>query len=169
LEKGLLGNYATVIQYQVDDEGDKVPTQTSTDGFLAQASLSPATERFTNLLQYFTKPPILSGKVSTDQQQCGLPTEDYKCVPFDPTSDLSGNLVVLGNGQTLQQLLQKQQSQEQMALFSSMTPSRWWILLLICLIPFGIVFGGVFLYALARGFRLFLSWAKGPTVPAPTI
>jgi hypothetical protein len=169
LEKGLLGNYATVIQYQVDDEGDKVPTQTSTDGFLAQASLSPATERFTNLLQYFTKPPILSGNVSADQQQCGLPTEDYKCVPFDPTSDLSGNLVVLGNGQTLQQLLQKQQSQEQMALFSSMTPSRWWILLLICLIPFGIVFGGVFLYALARGFRLFLSWAKGPTVPAPTI
>jgi hypothetical protein len=164
LEKGILGGFATVLQYQVNDEGVKVPTQTSNEGFVATTPLSPVTDQFRNLLQYYTKPPTLSG--SKTEEQCGLPTQDYKCVPFDPNSDLSGNLVVMGQGQTLRQLLDKQQSQKDQTLFPKSAGAAFWVLLIIAILPISLILVWVLLYGLSKGFRAFLYWIQ-PPIAAP--
>jgi hypothetical protein len=131
LDKGLIGDYSTVLAYNVAADGEKVPSDLSAEGFVAQTPLSPVTEQFAHLLQYYTKAPLLAGTKALKDEQCGLPTEDYKCVPFNPTSDLSGNLVVLGQGQTLNQLLQKQQSEQQMGVTGSLMGSGGYIVVII--------------------------------------
>jgi hypothetical protein len=133
LEKGLIGNSSTVLRYEVNADGEKVPMQTSEDGTIANITISPVSESFANLLQFYVKPPLLAGTANASEQ-CGLPTQDYKCVPFDALKDLSGNQVVLGHGQTLEQILVKQQSQQQEGWFGSGTSTG----LLIAMIIIGV-------------------------------
>jgi hypothetical protein len=154
LDKGLIGDYSTVLKYNVGADGEKVPSDLSPEGFIAQTPLSPVTEQFAHLLQYYTKAPLLAGTKALKDDQCGLPTEDYKCVPFNPTSDLSGNLVVVGQGQTLAQLLQKQQSEQEMGVTGAFfSPTAWIVLIVVgAMLGIGLVLPLV-IYGLAAIFQ----------------
>lgn len=167
LDKGLIGDYSTVLQYQVNVDGDKLPSETSADGFVAATPLSPVTDRFANLLQYYTKAPLLAGTNDSNSGQSGLPTQDYKCVPFDPTVDLSGNVVMVGQGQTLAQVLEKQQSEQQMGgVGSIMSSGGMTFIIVICVIIGGLVVLPIVGYGIAWLIKLLLGVMRDRRIAA---
>jgi len=104
------GGDSTLRSYKYDDEGNKVPTITSQDGIIYATPLSSCTDEFRHRFEYFTLPPRLpksSGKFNTEQ--CPYyKTTQYKCMPFNQLSDLSGEYVIPGN-KTLDTILYEQQ------------------------------------------------------------
>lgn len=108
------GGDATLRSYKFDDDGNKVPTITSQDGIIYSTPLSSCTDEFRHRFEYFTLPPRLptSASGSFNSEQCPYyKTTQYKCVPFNQLTDLSGNYVIPGN-KTLDTLLyEKQQAQ----------------------------------------------------------
>ena len=101
----------TVRTYDFDDAGNKRVTSTSPDGNLYVTSVSTCTEDFRNRFEYYTKPPNRTTPTNrtavptnADGSTCRT-TAQYKCVPFNELSDLSGNYVVLGNNPSLQTVL----------------------------------------------------------------
>jgi hypothetical protein len=108
------GGDSTLRSYKFDDEGNKVPTIISQDGIIYSTPLSSCTDEFRHRFEFFTFPPRLPNLVSAkwNTEQCPYyKTSQYKCVPFNQISDLSGNYVVPGN-KTLDTILyEKQQAQ----------------------------------------------------------
>jgi hypothetical protein len=96
----------TIKSYKFNDSGVKVPTTISEEGYLYKTSISSCSEDFQNRFEYFTQPPRLpSTKFSKDV--CPYyKTTQYKCVPFNQMTDLSGLYVVPG-GKTLDTILQE--------------------------------------------------------------
>lgn len=107
LPVGYRGTMQTVLAFNVDDEGDKIPTELSADGQISVMPISPVSDDFKNTIQFFKKPPVISGGFS-DKQCPYYTTTQYKCVPFSTLNDLSGNQVVM-NGQSLAQVIDQQQ------------------------------------------------------------
>ena len=109
------GGDATLRSYKFDDDGNKVPTITSKDGIIYSTPLSSCTDEFRHRFEYFTLPPRLPASVSSsfNSEQCPYyKTTQYKCMPFNQLTDLSGNYVIPGN-KTLDTLLyEKQQAQQ---------------------------------------------------------
>lgn len=109
------GGDSTLRSYKFDDEGNKVPTIISQDGIIYSTPLSSCTDEFRHRFEFFTFPPRLPNLVSAkwNTEQCPYyKTSQYKCVPFNQISDLSGNYVVPGN-KTLDTILyEKQQAQQ---------------------------------------------------------
>jgi hypothetical protein len=108
------GGESTLRSYKFDDEGNKVPTITSQDGIIYTTPLSSCTDEFRHRFEYFTLPPRLPASVSSsfNSEQCPYyKTTQYKCMPFNQLTDLSGNYVIPGN-KTLDTILyEKQQAQ----------------------------------------------------------
>lgn len=97
------GGDSTLKSYKFNNEGNKVPTIISKDGNIYSTSLSSCTDDFKHRFEYFTLPPRSSSSASSltnnwNSEQCPYyKTNQYKCVPFNQSKDLSGNLVVPGN------------------------------------------------------------------------
>ena len=110
------GGDSTLRSYKFDDEGNKIPTITSQDGIIYSTPISSCSDEFRHRFEYFTLPPRLPASVSAkfNSEQCPYyKTTQYKCVPFNQLSDLSGNYVIPGN-KTLDTILyEKQQAQLQ--------------------------------------------------------
>jgi hypothetical protein len=108
------GGDSTLRSYKFDDDGNKVPTITSQDGIIYSTPLSSCTDEFRHRFEYFTLPPRLPASVSSsfNSEQCPYyKTTQYKCMPFNQLTDLSGNYVIPGN-KTLDTILyEKQQAQ----------------------------------------------------------
>lgn len=107
------GGDSTLRSYKFDDEGNKVPTITSQDGIIYSTPLSSCTDEFKHRFTYFTLPPKTPAAVATfNNEQCPYyKTTQYKCMPFNQLSDLSGNYVIPGN-KTLDTILyERQQAQ----------------------------------------------------------
>jgi hypothetical protein len=101
------GPYPTLYKYQMNN-GNKIVSSTSSNGFLYKTSISTCTDEFKTRFEYFLSPPFSestrpnqSGKsshLSRALDQCNYyKTTQYKCVPFDQLRDLSGEYVIPGN------------------------------------------------------------------------
>ncbi len=104
------GGDATLRSYKFDDEGNKVPTVTSQDGIIYSTPLSSCTDEFKHRFNYFTLPPKTPSAVATfnNEHSSYYKTTQYKCMPFNQLSDLSGNYVIPGS-KTLDTILYEQQ------------------------------------------------------------
>jgi hypothetical protein len=108
------GGDATLRSYKFDNDGNKIPTISSQDGIIYSTPLSSCTDEFRNRFEYFTLPPRQPrSTVKFNSDQCPYyKTTQYKCMPFNQLSDLSGNYVIPGN-KTLDTILyEKQQAQK---------------------------------------------------------
>jgi hypothetical protein len=111
------GGDSTLRGYKYDDDGNKVPTITSQDGIIYATPLSSCTDEFRHRFEYFTLPPRLPNSKSAkfNTEQCPYyKTTQYKCMPFNQLSDLSGEYVIPGN-KTLDTILYEQQQSKQSA------------------------------------------------------
>ena len=93
------GGDPTLKKYRFDN-GKKIPEIISTDGNIYSTPLSSCDSEFKHRFEYFTLPPRSSSSSSNkwNTEQCSYyKTNQYKCVPFNQSKDLSGNLVVPGN------------------------------------------------------------------------
>jgi hypothetical protein len=106
----------TLITYEVDSSGNKIPKRTSTTGEISQTILSSCNDDFKNRVQYFTKPPYYLSKSfkSFNSEKCPYyKTTEYKCVPFNQLHDLSGvdqDAYVIPGNSTLQNIIDKNKS-----------------------------------------------------------
>jgi len=116
------GGDSTLQSYQYDEDGQKVATQVSKDGVIYATQVSTCTDDFKNRFQYFSLPPLLPvssryGK-STEAAPAGgeqcpyYKTSQYKCVPFNQLTDLSGNYVIPG-AKTLETIQYEQQQKQE--------------------------------------------------------
>jgi len=105
------GADATLRSYTFDNEGNKVTNTTSADGIIYTVPLSTCTEEFKNRFEYFSLPPRLAGSKRSKHATAGqcpyYQTTQYKCMPFNQLTDLSGAYVKPGN-KSLDTILQEQ-------------------------------------------------------------
>jgi len=86
----LLNGMSTVQAFEIADDGSTVPTSLSSQGVVGSQQLSSNTDEFTNVFQYFIKPPTVG--TSPGASCPAFTTSQYKCMPFNKFRDLSGNL-----------------------------------------------------------------------------
>ena len=111
------GGDVTIRSYKYNDDGNKIPTITSQDGIIYATPLSSCTDEFRHRFEYFTLPPRLPSSKSAkfNTEQCPYyKTTQYKCMPFNQLSDLSGEYVIPGN-KTLDTILYEQEQAAQKA------------------------------------------------------
>jgi len=90
LPSPLMNGLFTVSAYTFDSDGAMVPNALSPQGFIGTQQLSTATDEFTNVFQYFTKPPTVG---TTPASSCpAYTTSQYRCLPFNKFYDISGSL-----------------------------------------------------------------------------
>lgn len=86
----LMNGLFTVSAYTFDSNGAMVPNALSPQGLIGTQQLSTATDEFTNVFQYFTKPPAVG---TTPASSCpAYTTSQYRCLPFNKFYDISGSL-----------------------------------------------------------------------------
>jgi hypothetical protein len=98
------GGDSTVKSYQISEEGQKIATEISKEGIIYASRISSCTDDFKNRFEYFTLPPLLPATSKNGSSASGFNTEQcpyyktsqYKCVPFNQLTDLSGNYVIPG-------------------------------------------------------------------------
>jgi len=106
----------TVVSYEFDSYGNKIPKLTSNKGEISQITLSSCNDEFRNRVEYFIKPPYIISKSlkSFNSEKCPYyKTNEYKCVPFNQLHDLSGvnqDAYVIPGNSTLQDILDKNKS-----------------------------------------------------------
>ena len=109
------GGDPTLKKYRFDN-GKKIPEIISTDGNIYSTPLSSCNDEFKHRYEYFTLPPRSSSASSPNKwnsEQCPYyKTNQYKCVPFNQSKDLSGNLVVPGNKTLDTVLSEREQAQK---------------------------------------------------------
>lgn len=105
----------TVLAYTVGQNGQKIPTETSEMGAVAELQLSTASASFRTKMQFFTKTVRISGSSGGEDTCPYYPTSKYKCVPFNALRDLSGNQVIPG-GMTLDKVISSQDAAKAMVL-----------------------------------------------------
>ena len=121
------GGDPTLKKYRFDN-GKKIPEIISTDGNIYSTPLSSCDSEFKHRFEYFTLPPRSSSSSSLtnnwNSEQCPYyKTNQYKCVPFNQSKDLSGNLVVPGNKTLDTILLEREQAQKNATTKDSSSPS----------------------------------------------
>jgi len=112
LPPGLRGGDATVRNYTIDNDGNKVATQIDGSGVIYTSPLSTCTDDFKNRFEYFSVPPqrVTSKTGSKIQKTAGgtCPTvSQYKCVPFDQLRDNQGGYVQVSDGTCLNDIIQQ--------------------------------------------------------------
>ena len=109
LPPGLRGGDATVRNYTIDDDGNKVATQIDGGGVIYTSPLSTCTDDFKNRFEYFSFPPQrVSSKVSKNTTRGTCPTvKQYKCMPFDQLRDNQGGYVQVSDGTCLDDIIQQ--------------------------------------------------------------
>jgi len=106
----------TLVSYELDSSGNKIPKRTSNNGEMSQTTLSSCNDEFKNRMEYFTKPPYYLSKSfkSFNSEKCPYyKTTEYKCVPFNQLHDLSGvdqDAYVIPGNSTLQNIIDKNKS-----------------------------------------------------------
>lgn len=123
----LRSNERTLTKYRMDD-GKKIPTESSSTGELYVTSLTSCSEDFKKRFTYFILPKRSETRVSSslknNTEQCKTyTTAQYKCVPFNELTDLSGNVVIPGNT-TLEDIRKKQAEEKAKASGSSASSSE---------------------------------------------
>lgn len=111
---GLRNVEDTVVAYKIvteNNKGVKEVTETSRDGIIYSSFMSCNTDEFNTKFEYFSKPPEIatsSGQRRLESQSCPYyKTTQYKCVPLNKATDLSGNYVIPGN-KTLDKVLSEE-------------------------------------------------------------
>lgn len=119
LPPAIRGGDATLQSYEIDEEGRKVATNVSKEGVIYATRLSSCTDDFKHRFEYFTRPPLLpssakgSGPPGFNTEQCPYyKTSQYKCVPFNQLTDLSGDYVIPGI-KTLETIRYEQKKQKE--------------------------------------------------------
>jgi hypothetical protein len=107
LSPAIRGTDGTLQTYYFDPNGKKVGTQTSADGILYKTALPTCNKEFIDRFQYFTQPPRLPTTTTTSSDKCPTyKTSEYKCVPFNETTDLKDGIYVKpGTNRTLDTVL----------------------------------------------------------------
>lgn len=102
------GGESTLRSYKFNDNGTKIPTIISQDGYIYSTPISSCTDEFKHRFEYFTVPPRLPSTKLNSEQCSYYKTTEYKCMPFNQLKDLSGAYVIPGN-KTLDTILYEQQ------------------------------------------------------------
>jgi len=99
------GDY-TVRNYKFNDKGKKIITKTSHEGIIYSTPISSCSDDFKHFI-YFLKPPdIPKTSSSSSSQKCTYyDTTQYKCIPFNRLTDLSGEIVIPEGTKTLKSIL----------------------------------------------------------------
>jgi len=152
----------TLLKYRMSD-GKKIPTESSTSGELYSTALTCCSKEFKNFFKYSilpnrSKTTNRAGGTSSDGSSCKqYTTEQYKCVPFNELTDLSGNVVIPGN-MTLEQIRKKREEMknklnkpQEKGEKTTLTPGQ------IEGIIGGSIGGIIFIFLLYSGFKYFLS------------
>lgn len=103
----------TVKSYKINEDGDKIPLVLSNKGVIYTNQIDCFTEDFKNRFEYFLYPPRIPTSSGVDSlDKCPYyKTTQYKCVPLNQLTDLSGNYVIPGN-KTLDTILKEKQDLE---------------------------------------------------------
>jgi len=108
---GLRGGDATVRNYTIDDNGNKVVTQIDGDGIIYISPLSTCTDDFKHRFEYFNVPPqrvsSTSSKVMKNTKGTCPTVSQYKCIPFDQLRDNQGGYVQVSDGTCLNDMIQQ--------------------------------------------------------------
>ena len=98
------GGDPTLKSSIVNNDGTKTLIS-SAGGIIYSLRLSTCTDEFKRRIRYYTRPPRSSSSTKWNSEQCPYyKTNQYKCVPFNQSKDLSGELVIPGN-KTLETVL----------------------------------------------------------------
>lgn len=93
------------LKSSIVNNNDTKTLISSTDGIINSSRLSTCTDEFRRRFRYYTLPPRSSSSTKWNSEQCPYyKTNQYKCVPFNQSKDLSGELVIPGN-KTLETVL----------------------------------------------------------------
>jgi len=99
----------TILRYRMEN-GTKTPTEWSDAGEVYTTTVSTASEEFVDRFEYFIVPPRPSSTASKRRT-----IDQYKCVPFNESTDLvDGKTVIPGKG-TLEEILAKQKQAKEKA------------------------------------------------------
>ena len=102
------GDY-TVRNYKFNDKGKKIITKTSREGIIYSTPISSCSDDFKHFI-YFLKPPDIPQTLSS--QKCTYyDTTQYKCIPFNRLTDLSGEIVIPEGTKTLKSILGTEESE----------------------------------------------------------
>jgi hypothetical protein len=97
----------------LDDQGNKIPLTTSRQGIVYSTTpFSSCTDEFKYRFEYFTLPPKVSNRKLAGIKSDTCPyyqTTQYRCAPFNQSTDLSGNYVIPGN-KSLQTILKEEKT-----------------------------------------------------------
>lgn len=120
---GLRHHGQTLLRYRMEN-GVKMPIDGSEEGEVYTTTVSTCTEEFQDRFEYFIMPPLSGSSGSSGSSGIISPrpvssckprtTEQYKCVPFNETTDLEGNIVFPGRS-TLADVLAKQKAAKEKA------------------------------------------------------
>ena len=113
LSPAIRGTDGTLQTYYFDPNGKKVGTQTSADGILYKTALPTCNNEFIDRFEYFTKSPRPpTAALGGSNEKCPTyKTSEYKCVPFDETTDLKDGIYVKpGTNRTLNTVLDEKKA-----------------------------------------------------------
>jgi len=143
----LLNGLSTVQNYQMDSSGDFEPIVLSSKGEIGIQALVVSSEEFTNVMQYYSKPPSVT---SSAGPSCpAYTTSQYQCLPFNKFYDLSANLADPNNPQVILSSLLNKQQPNSISLFAG--TNLWSIVFDVFMGIFAVIVVGVILYVFIKG------------------
>jgi hypothetical protein len=160
----------TLLRYRMEN-GKKIPTEASFAGELYVTQITSCSQEFKNFFKYFILPKRIhtlapsTSRGSTSSSTCKrYTTEQYKCVPFNELTDLSGNVVIPGNV-TLEDIRKAQTESKtttQTSTSNTKTSSGE-----IEAIVGGSIGGAIFLFLLYRAYAYFFDPPSVKIIPTP--
>ena len=111
LPPAILESWATVMTYTVEQDGTKTPSNISKEGYISKTPIAAGSDKFKNTFQYFTKPPMLSGKYNAATNPTQIATDQFKCFPLNEAVSVSGNYVVPTSTTNLKETLRQKAEQ----------------------------------------------------------
>ena len=107
----ILGSWATVLTYSVEENGSKTPSTVSREGYIPTTPIAASSDPFKNIFQYYTKPPSLASKYDANSSPTTYgTTNQYKCMPLNQEVSVSGDSVIPTNAATLEQILKDREA-----------------------------------------------------------
>lgn len=85
----------TVSAYTFDNNGNKIQTAVSQEGYLYTTQVSTGTDDFSNRFEIFPPPKLSSSSNTMFNESCPYyKSTQYKCVPFDRIQNMAGKYVI---------------------------------------------------------------------------
>jgi hypothetical protein len=121
LPPAILEAWATVMTYTVEQNGTKTPSNISKEGFIPKTPMPAGSDKFKNTFQYYTKPPMLTGKYNAATSPSQIATDKFQCFPLNEAVSVSGDYVVPTSATNLKETLRQKAEQRASELVPGIT------------------------------------------------